>query len=401
MSDYGVNEQGFNIKPLAEIQTDIKNRLALITDPETGERLDNITDDSLLGVMIGIFSDNIYQMWQLAQVVYGCLDPRTANGAALRSLSLLNGITLNASTNTELKFKATGKPGITIISGSIVSDESGDHPFTIIGNHIIGPDGEVEFNAICQVQGAYNPKVGEINTIQTGTYGWNTVSNIGVVSIGSEQETDKELRLRQQKSTSNTSYGQIDAIRAAVANVNGVEFCRAYQNSGLETDENGIPPKSIAVVVVGGYDEEIANVIFNKSPVGIGFYGSTNVNIFDEQNVSTSVRFSRPIEVPIYVELSIKITDTSTFPVDYEQQIRENIINYVTTGDENRDGIIQPGQDIIRTRLFTPINYLSGFSIKSLKIGTTPESVSESDVNIAWNEKSSWLPDNITVTVEE
>ena len=401
MPDYGVNEQGFYIKPLAEIQADIKNRLALITDPETGERLNNITDDSLLGIMVGIFSDNVYQMWQLAQVVYGCLDPKTANGAALRSLSLLNGITLNASTNTELKFKATGKPGITIIAGSIVSDESGNHPFTIIGNHIIDSNGETEFNAICQVQGAYNPEVGEINTIQTGTYGWNTVSNIETISIGTEQETNQELRLRQQQSTSNTSYRQIEAIRSAVANINGVEFCRAYQNRNLEIDENGIPPKSIAIIVVGGYDEEIANTILNKSPVGIDFYGTTSVNVLDEQGIPNVVRFSRPVEVPIYVELKIKVIDETVFPADYEQRIRENIINYVTTGDENGEGVIQPGQDVIRTRLFTPINYLLGFSIDSLKIGTAPDSVSESNIDILWNEKSTWLTDNITIILEE
>lgn len=58
-----------------------------------------------------------------------------------------------------------------------------------------------------------------------------------------------------------------------------------------------------------------------------------------------------------------------------------------------------PGVDVIRTRLYTPVNEVPGFKINSLKIGKHSQGLSEADIDIAWNEVAIFKESNITVDI--
>lgn len=58
-----------------------------------------------------------------------------------------------------------------------------------------------------------------------------------------------------------------------------------------------------------------------------------------------------------------------------------------------------PGVDVIRTRLYTPVNEVPGFKINSLKIGKHSQGASEADIDIAWNEVAIFKESNITVDI--
>ena len=59
-----------------------------------------------------------------------------------------------------------------------------------------------------------------------------------------------------------------------------------------------------------------------------------------------------------------------------------------------------PGIDVIRTRLYTPVNEVPGFKINSLKIGKSSQGTSENDIDIAWNEVAVFKEENISIEVE-
>lgn len=52
-----------------------------------------------------------------------------------------------------------------------------------------------------------------------------------------------------------------------------------------------------------------------------------------------------------------------------------------------------------RSRLYTPINEVPGFKVKTLKIAKHGETAQEQDVVIAWNEVAQFLSDNINIDV--
>jgi hypothetical protein len=53
--------------------------------------------------------------------------------------------------------------------------------------------------------------------------------------------------------------------------------------------------------------------------------------------------------------------------------------------------------DVIYTRLYTPINSVQGHEIDSLKIGTTPNPTGEVNIPIGADQLSRFLVSNITV----
>ena len=106
-----------------------------------------------------------------------------------------------------------------------------------------------------------------------------------------------------------------------------------------------------------------------------------------------------PAEVPIFVKVDIKVTDSLVFPSDYEELIKQSIVDYSLYDISSNTGF-PPGTTVVRTRLFTPINdACEGFSIVNMTIGLSPESQAKVDIPIAWNEASVFKADNITVTL--
>ena len=67
--------------------------------------------------------------------------------------------------------------------------------------------------------------------------------------------------------------------------------------------------------------------------------------------------------------------------------------------DQKGEAGFPPGADVVISRLYTPINSVSGFKVNSLEIGTAADSLSTSDITIDWDEVASFSTDNITITV--
>ncbi len=169
----------------------------------------------------------------------------------------------------------------------------------------------------------------------------------------------------------------------------------------MTTDSRGIEAKSVAAVVVGGTNEDIAQAIAKKSANINSFFGTTEVDVTDNQGQVNKIKFSRPEEVEIDVEVNITVTDSSLFPAstqDAIDQIKQNIITYSEYNLQATEGFA-PGVDVVRTRLYTPVNEVPGFKVNSLKIGKHGQTTSENDITIAWNQVAKFKEANISVVV--
>ena len=397
MSDYGITDNGFILKRLADIKLELETSLdALFTDA-------NISGESVFGQLIGLFSDAIAQDWEAFQLVANQYNPSNASGANLSSLVQLNGITRLSSEAGVVTLICTGTDDTVIPSGSLVTNAqrtiyySIDESVTISG-------GTATATATATATGATESLSGTLTTIVNPISGWNSVINTEDAEIGRNIETDEELRTRRDNSTLAPSQSVVESIYGNLADIEGVEFARVYVNETDETDERGIPSHSIAPIVVGGDDETIAETIFNRKSAGIKSFGNTLVTVVDSQEFSYPISFIRPTDVDIYLTVNITIDDT--FPVDGEDQIIDAILNYASGGADNigagdfgnQDGF-PPGYDVVYSRVFTPLNSVSGHEVISLYIGTSESPTESETIDIAYDEVSSWDSTRITVNI--
>ena len=223
-------------------------------------------------------------------------------------------------------------------------------------------------------------------------------------------ESDEDLRTRREGSTLAPSAAPAEAIWSNLLDIEGVEFARVYSNRTLDTDSNGIPGKSIAAVVVGGDNIEIAKVLLARTSDAAAWFGNTSVRFEDRQGEPYNVLFSRPTELDIYIRIELEITNASQWAggeggsIDL---IKTAIINYAKKGARAfgiNDGFQQvgfpPGAIIETSRLYTAINSVPGHRIKDLFIDDAINPTTRHEIETDFDQLAVFKPANISVIIE-
>lgn len=399
MTTYGMTENGFVPKRMADILSDMTTKIQAIEDPKTGEHpFVNESADSLFGQFGQIVAEELSICWEAAYLASQQYDPQNATGVPLRGLVQLNGINPSFGSRTQVSMTMSGTAGTVIPKGSLIATSDGEQTYETVAEVTIGAGGTVTVNANCTEDGPNEPATGTVISIQTPVSGWNGATNTATNTVGTDAETDEQLHIRQERATSATSYRQVDAILSGIMNVEGVKFARLYVNPNTSTNADGITAKTIAPVVVGGTNEDIANVLRLKAGVLDKFQGTTTVTYTGELGDTQTIKFYRPTNVPIYISVDISTTENGLFPSNGQDLIKQAIVDYAVYDQTGKTGF-PPGADVIISRLYTPINSVPGFKINSVTIGKTQGSLAASDIAIGWNEIAQFSTDNISVVV--
>jgi uncharacterized phage protein gp47/JayE len=214
-----------------------------------------------------------------------------------------------------------------------------------------------------------------ITNIQSSALGWLGVTNPFDANEGSDVESDEELRTRYKLSKLSDGNSQYDNLYAAISTLEGVRYLNIKDNK-FDVTVGGLPSHSFAVVVLGGDDQSIGQAIVNNQPIGILSYGDTSVIGTDLNNNPVSVEFSRPDLVPIKINITLSLEQT--FPDNGAALIKQAIIDYFST--------LTVGDDILYSRLFTPINSVGGFSVNNMQIARVSGVFGTSNLVMQYNE---------------
>lgn len=350
--------------------------------------------DSKDGQLVALVALAIHDANNTAISVYRSFSPATALGDALTSNVKINGITRRAATNSTVDLLLTGTVGTTITNGSVRDTNSvvWNLPATVV----IGSDGTVVATATCANSGAVAAVAGSVNGINTPTRGWASVTNPLAATVGVAAETDAELRVRQSQSVALASLTPFDAVDGAIANVEGVTRHKLFENDQEVTDSNGLPPHSISAIVEGGDATEIANTIRSVKGQGVSTYGTTSVIVTDKYGNPYTIRFSRPVDVPIYVSITLKALTGYSSQVGDE--IKAAVAAYINS--------LAIGDSVLLSRVYSPANLgvVSGgnaryYDIMELLIGRSSDDVAAANVVVAYDESASCSVDNIVLVV--
>lgn len=293
-----------------------------------GEDIDT-SDLTPLGKFIRINAYDQAQTEEELEAVYYARFPDTATGQSLDRLLPFVGITRNQAEAVMYDVKLTGTAGYTVPVGFLVGTDMGQEYYTV-EDVVIGDDGTCMVAVCCTEPGSMgNVNASVINRIVNPDASVEAVEGLSCLSVGTDEESDVDLRTRFHAAVSGSGSGNANAIRAALLRIPTVQFAAVIENEDDVADAEGRPPHSFECYVLGGddYQQEIAEAIFEKRPIGIQTTGDKAVMITDASGNTKVVRFSNTQNVRVMVKVRI-ITD-ATFAADGVASIQASVANYI------------------------------------------------------------------------
>lgn len=414
---FGLLSTGFVRKTFDDIKTEMEEGFESAFGPSV-----NTTASSILGQQIGIFADQIDQLWEVALAVYSAYYPSSATDSSLDGVGSITGATRLAAASGTVTMTCAGDDTTPLPVGRVVSSSTTSTRWTSLaagtidtvatawapttfynlddikengGNLYIvtaagtsagagGPTGtgsgivdgtvtwnflgagdaytEIEFEA--EDTGPLAGVAGSIDTIETPLSGWAGAINKADALPGRDLESNAAYRLRRLQLLRATGKATVEAIRALLLDVDDVTEAKVFENITLVTDSNGLPGKSIEAVVQGGTAADIGATLWAAKGGGLETFGDITEVITDSQGDSQSMKFSRADELvaSIIINLTAK---AATYPADGDDQVKAAI------AAEGNKG--QIGQIAYDTLLQAQAFQVSGvIDVTDFKISTNP-----------------------------
>jgi len=301
----GLTDSGLEVKRLSEIVSDVSTRLS----DALGTSIDLSRARSVLGVVTLSLARSAAEAWTAIQQLYDARSPDTATGDSLDALCALVGVYREPAVAAEVVLGLTGSPGVTIPAGKLARSSVSGRTFELLETVTLDRVGTGSARFRAEVAEAIFEPLGAISEIVTPTAGWDTVSNSGDLSGGSDAETDAELRLRRQRSLSIVGAGTDLAISSRVEALDSVAEARVVSNR-TPSIVDGRPPHSFELLVwpasgapplLEAEEEEIATVS--------GFV--------------QRVAFSYVEELALFAELDLVVDDTYAGDVATQAAVSE------------------------------------------------------------------------------
>lgn len=358
-----------------------------------GDDIDT-NNDSPLGKFIRLGVQDLADAYEAQEIIYYSRFPNTATGQSLDRLMPFAAISRNPGTRAEHTIKFIGTAGAVIDPGFLVGT-TGDETFFLVNSVTLGDNGTATGLVQCTEFGTIgNVAAGTITEIVNPAVDVTSIQHMSFDTAGQDTETDSELRKRFKIALAGAGSGATSAIKGAVMRITGVTSCYVDENSGNETSATGVPPHAFEVYVYASetLNQEIAEAIFSKKPVGIGTHGDVSVTVIDDSGNQQTVKFSHVQPMPVYIKLTAKVN--SYFELDGITQIKDAMTGYV--------GSLAAGDDVIFTNLYKYIFGVAGVEdVTSLSISSDGTNYASSNISVDFSKIATLAASNIEVTINE
>lgn len=347
---------------------------------KTGNAAEVNTDStSPLGQIIDLIAAGVQAKNSDIAFLANQSNPQTASGIFLDAVIGLYGMKRKTSEPTVVVCTCRGLKGTKIPYGVLVADGNGNqlrHAAAL--GAIIGDSGTCETRFETVEHGPVEIGPGTVTQIVTVIPGWDSVTNAAAGVQGRDVETDADLLSRFLASYSINAHGTVDAIRANLAELEGVLDCVVLENYTNEKQTQyavELKPHSIAVCIVGGDDSEIARTIFELKSAGCGTTGNTEVSHVDHDHYDAEYVYSivRPSAVPF----SVKVT---FFAKDMDEDTKAAVRNAVE--QDFLGALTNPRVTLATTvyasRFYRCIQAVTSAPVKSVQIGINDGPLSDS-----------------------
>jgi hypothetical protein len=249
-------------------------------------------------------------------VIAAQFDPNTASGRwqdALGQIYFMDRIEASGSVVTG---NCSGLVGATIPAGSIVQDQAG-YLWSSLSAVTFDPSGNAAPSFQCQTPGPVACPPGTLTTIYAAVIGWDSVTNAGAATPGTDVETRADFEYRRRQSVATNAVNSVNSIRARVLAVPNVLDAYVIDNplgTVVNTGATNYPlaANSVYVAVVGGDPVAVAAAIWGKKSLGCNYNGNTSQIVYDTSQGSLpypqyTVTWETPNNLPIYITVNLAI----------------------------------------------------------------------------------------------
>lgn len=335
--------------------------------------------------------------------VAGAVNIFRAFESQLEGLAALLGIPKKEALGTIVSVDLGGTPGIIVPAGSRARSDAGDL-YELDEDTQLDGSGVASTTMSAVETGPIELLAGELTSVVDVVPGWETVNNPADGATGRNIESDSEYRQRYFTELFRNALSVLDAMISVISEQDNVIEVIGYENdtdAPITVQNVSIDAHSIAMVVEGGLDQDIADAIRLKKTGGTGTTGTTVVT--DSPN--TDINFFRPTFIDI--EVTITTTAGPTFPADGIQQLKERTLDYINGGSAIDSGSgffeldgMKISEDLQKTRLFTPINSVVGHVVTILELENKASPGDVDSITADLNEKINFLSiDDINVVI--
>jgi len=281
----------------------------------------NLEPNSPDGQRVAIEAQLVLDSQSFGALEYNQRDPDFALGQSLNSIIKLAGISRRRATRSQVDVVVTTDRPLTLPPDYAVEDDLGQAWTTL--NAIDIPPGETTVTLFAENFGAVEADPATIVNPVTVVIGVLSVTNPTAATVGVDEETDQELRVRRNRSLETPTSSSTGRMFTALANLPNVTDVAVYENDTDVTDSDGIPAHSLWVVVEGGSVANIVETMTKNKTGGKGMVG-TVTGTFSEPvtrpngttfTIVHSMTFDRPVDVPVLVRLDATRKDAAN-PVD-------------------------------------------------------------------------------------
>lgn len=339
-------------------------------------------------------------------------DIANVNGILSTATNTAQISTGSADTFTKIVISCTGKPGTTVLAGSIISDANDTYQFKVDEDILIDGTNTGSGTATCTTAGAIEPEQYTVDIIvENNTSGnWESVTNIDIDQPGLDIESDANYRRRILESRwTGTAY--LNAIRSTLEKLDGYQSMILWENGTSAThylykDENGvltetadsstvegiphleIDPHAIILVYNGTTDyDAIAQALYESKSAGCGLtsinssiaegLAKTGYAVDPATNVSYSMSFNIPQTLTLDVSVIVAKNNYTGSTDDLQTAVSNAITNWANNKIDNVEGL-ELGKDVYGYEVGAAISdQIPEIKIKSVTFSYTPAGGSE------------------------
>lgn len=270
-----IDSSGMNVPTFVELRSMLISRYKQIYGSDID--LSTGTADGEYVQELSLILNNILQSMK---ILYGNLDVNNATGEHLEALCALSNVTRKGATNSvaSIIFTNTSNNPITLLSAEIMLQDNAGIIWNYNGNEnsvTIPANGSITIPVVCSISGSINAPAGWINKL---------ITNINVVIeqrtaaiVGSDTESDSQLRARRNQQNSPVGITVLEALSAALLDVSGIKDVKIYNaNSAQISAKDGTTVHLHDIYVILRKVDDALNItdivgqtIYNKLTPGI------------------------------------------------------------------------------------------------------------------------------------
>lgn len=302
-----INQDGLLIDEFSTIYNRLADKFKLIYGQDI-----NLEQNSPDGQLLGIITNEIYDLQTLILHIYNSFDPDLAQGVELNKLLKLIAQTRRASTKSIVDITIVANANVTLPADYTIIDENKNEWVINAETTLIAGTNIVSFNAVNF--GAIEASANTINDVVTVFPEIISVNNALPAEVGRDEESDVLLRKRRNNLLSVNSNSTIAGVYSKLFLLDTVTDAVIYENATDTYDSDKVlNAHTLWCIIDGGAVDEIAQIIATDKTIGTDLKGSVIEDYIETflkadgttRTLTHTVKFDRPTEIPLYINLTV------------------------------------------------------------------------------------------------